>query len=197
MAQDCTSFHSSRDPEYFSSRRWNEADEARESSSAPESFSPPVAAFSGHLENERADSVYAESGVYSSAQRDGLSGCNHFDPDNPSRSLNDLPQSPILDSIHPWDEIPNQPFSASSVETTADLQENHTSRYRCEVCNKAFNHLSSLHRHVRTTHRQGRDYWICTVKGCRKKDKPVFRKDNFRRHCQTKHPLVDLAHFGL
>jgi hypothetical protein len=38
---------------------------------------------------------------------------------------------------------------------------------------------------------------VCTVKGCGKYGKPVSRKDNFKRHCQKRHPLVDLMKFGL
>jgi len=52
-------------------------------------------------------------------------------------------------------------------------------------------------RHVRTAHKLGKDYWVCTVKGCVKNDKPVFRRDNFKRHCKQQHPTVDLKQFGL
>lgn len=181
------------------------SNDAREPCSAPES-SPPLATFSFLLETESADSVHSEFGVSFSAQQDNFSRYNRFDAYN-------LPHSPIPDSAHPWDEIQQQPYDSTLVETTAEIQQqscasvsvkvtagsqdDSTSRHRCDICKESFASNIGLKRHVETIHEYGRVYWVCTVKSCGKYDRPVFRKDNFRRHCKTKHPLVNLKQFGL
>lgn len=141
-------------------------------------------------ENESADCVHSGSGVLCSAQQDSFSDYNHFDTHN-------LPHSPILDPAHPWDESQQPPRDSTSAKTTAGPRHDKTSRHRCDICKKSFVNRSVLKRHFETTHEYGRVYWACTVKSCKKYDKPVARKDNLIRHCKTKHPTVDLRHFGL
>jgi hypothetical protein len=181
------------------------SDNARESCTAHES-SPSLATFSFLSENESADSVPSGLGVSFSAQQDNFSGYNRFDAHN-------LPHSPIPDSAHPWDETQQQSYDSTSVETTADIQQqsydstsvkttagsqdDSTSRHRCDICNKSFAGNNGLKRHVETMHEYGQAYWVCTVKSCGKYDRPVFRKDNFRRHCKKKHRTVNLKQFGL
>jgi hypothetical protein len=165
------------------------SDDARESCSARESY-PSPAAFWSLSENESADSVHSGLGAFFTAQQDSFSGYNDFDVD-------DRPYSPIPDSAHPWDEIQPQPFGSTSVETPAGSQNDSTSRHCCDICGKRFASNTGLKRHVETIHNQGKDYWICTIKNCGKYDRPVFRKDNFRRHCKKKHPMVHLKKFGL
>jgi hypothetical protein len=181
------------------------SDDAREFCSARES-STPLDTFSFLSENESADSVHSGLGVSFSAQQDNFSGYNRFDAHNP-------PHSPIPDSAHPWDETQQQSYDSTSVETTAEIQQqsydsasvektagsqdDSTSRHRCDICNKSFASNTGLKRHVETMHEYGKAYWVCTVKSCGKYDRPVFRKDNFRRHCKKKHPTVNLKQFGL
>lgn len=164
-------------------------DDARESSSARESYLSP-AAFSFFPENQSADSVHSEFGVYLSAQQDNYSGYNGFDADN-------LPHSPVPDSTHPWEEIQPETSGPTNFEAPAGSQDNSTSRYRCGKCKKSFTGNSSLKRHLDTIHQYGKDYWVCTITTCRKYDIPNFRKDNLKRHCETQHPLVHLSEFGL
>lgn len=141
-------------------------------------------------ENESADSVHSGSGVLSSAQQDIFPGYNCLDAHN-------LPHSPILDPAHPWDESQQQPNDPTSAKTAAGPRHVQISRHRCDICKKSFVNSSVLKRHFETMHEYGRVYWACTVKSCKKYDKPVTRKDNLIRHCKTKHPTVDLKHFGL
>ena len=181
------------------------SDDARKSWSVRES-SPPLATFSFISEAESADSVHSGLGVSFSAQQDNLSGYNWFDAHN-------LPHSPVPDSAHPWDETQQQSYDSTLVETTAEIQQpscdstsvkvtagsqdDSTSRHYCEICDSSFAGNNGLKRHVETSHKYGSVYWVCTVRSCGKYDRPVFRKDNFRRHCKKKHPLVNLKQFGL
>lgn len=106
------------------------------------------------------------------------------------------PHSPIPWSPHPWQE----PQQQQTIATTAPLTKSFEapeSRHQCELCQGHFRHQSSLHRHVKEQHKRGVEYWVCTVKGCKKFDKPVLRKDNFKRHCKKRHPGVDLQKFGI
>ena len=181
------------------------SNDACESCRARES-SLPLATFSFLSENERADSVHSGLGVCFSAQQDNLSGYNWFDAHN-------IPHSPVPDSAHPWDETQPQSYDSTLVETTVEIQQpscdstsvkatagsqdDSTSRHHCEICDKNFAGNNGLKRHVETSHKYGSVYWVCTVRSCGKYDRPVFRKDNFRRHCKKKHPLVNLKQFGL
>ena len=180
------------------------SDDAREPCSARES-SPPLATFSILSETESADSVHSGLGVSFSAQQDNFSGYNWFDAHN-------LPHSPIPDSAHPWDEIQQQSCDPTLVETTAEIQQQScdsisvkvtagsqddtVSPHRCDICNTSFTGNNGLKRHVETIHEYGQVYWVCTVKSCGKYDRPVFRKDSFRRHRKKKHPSVNLKQFG-
>lgn len=163
--------------------------DACETCSAYESVPPPNSS-SFLSANESADGIHSGLGVSSHAQQDDSSGYGHFD-------LHNLPHSPVPDSAHPWDEIQQQSLGPTSVETTRGSRRDSTSRHRCDVCNTSFASNNGLKRHIETTHEYGRTYWVCTVKGCRRYDKPDFRKDNFKRHCKKKHPTVDLKQFGL
>ncbi|KAL7921856.1 hypothetical protein ACQKWADRAFT_313646 [Trichoderma austrokoningii] len=148
-----------------------------------------IIAQSPSSENDCVDGALSESGDSARSQQDRSSGYGLFD-------LHNLPQSPIPDSAHPWDEI-QHPSSTASVEETAS-DNVAPSRPRCDICNESFAAKSILTRHVKTAHKDKRkEYWVCTVKGCGKYNKPVSRKDNFRRHCLNKHPMVDLKEFGL
>ncbi|KAK8043548.1 hypothetical protein PG993_005978 [Apiospora rasikravindrae] len=176
-------------PSNFDRFGWTgrENDDALQTCFAREIYTPPASSISP--ESESADSVHGDSGALLSAQHDNFPGYTPF-------YTNNLPQSPIPDSIHPWDE-PQQPRCLVSVETPATSQDNSASHHSCFICNKSFVTDCHLKRHLETTHKHGKDYWICTVKSCRKYCVPNFRKDNFRRHCRRKHPTVDLKEFGL
>ncbi|KAH7227144.1 uncharacterized protein BKA55DRAFT_584194 [Fusarium redolens] len=151
---------------------------------------PPPTSSSVFSENESADVAHSGLGVPFRAQQEEHSGYGRFDTNN-------LPHSPIPDSAHPWDEVQQQSFGPTSAETIPKSHQSSTSRHRCDICKNSFASNTGLKRHVETTHEYGRTYWVCTVKSCGKYDRPVFRRDNFRRHCKTKHPTVDLEQFGL
>jgi hypothetical protein len=173
-------------------------------SSARETFSP-LAAVSSLSENESADSVHSGLRFPFCAQQDNLPGHNAIRGDN-------RPYSPIPDSSHPWDEtqqqssydpilvettpeIQQQPYDSSLARTRAVPQDGGSSRHRCNECNQSFADKNGLKRHVKTIHSPPQ--WFCTVPGCRKFGKAVSRKDDFRRHCKTRHPTVNLEQFGL
>ncbi|KAL7902785.1 hypothetical protein HDV64DRAFT_275131 [Trichoderma sp. TUCIM 5745] len=159
-----------------------------------ESF-PPFITFSPSSEDENAGSTFSESEDSTKSQQDRFSGYGHH-----------IPHSPITDPTHhPWEEThyplletQQQPINAIPVDNPAtSSQDNVTSRPSCDICNESFSSKSCLVRHVKSTHEEERDYWICTVKGCRKYNKPVKRKDNIRRHYKKKHPTVDLRKLSL
>lgn len=163
-------------------------DDARESSSACESYLPPTDAFSFYPEDESAGIAYTGLEDFSGAQQDSLLGYNHSDNNNP-------PYSPIQDSTHPWQDLP-EPTYASLIEPPAASQDGHYPRFPCNSCSKNFAHESSLSRHVKDKHTRGTDYWACTVFTCKMFDVSV-RKENLRRHFQSQHPLVDIKKLGL
>jgi uncharacterized Zn-finger protein len=152
-----------------------------------------VDTFSSYSENETAGSVPANLGALSrNTQQNISSGFNQPNIEN-------IPHSPIIDSAHPWEEVPSAHIATASAETVSETstQDKNISRYLCEICDKRFGRQGDLKRHLDTKHRLGKDYWVCTVERCRIYGKPVFRKDNLRRHCRKKHPRVDLKKFDL
>jgi len=180
---------SSEDFEYFY-RSGCVSDDAREPSSARDGSSPPLATCSIWSDKEPADSVYSETGAPISAQQNNFSGYNCSDD-------HDIPYSPIADPTHPWDETQQHSYSSTPVETTAGREDVSASRPLCGICNKSFGRNHELNRHRKTVHGQGDVYWACPVESCGRHDKLDGRKENVRRHCQTKHPTIDLKAVGL
>ncbi|KAL9489739.1 hypothetical protein ACSS6W_002016 [Trichoderma asperelloides] len=171
--------------------------------------SPSSTAYSPSSENENADSTLLQLGDSFGTQQDRFLGRGHGHGPN-------IPHSPIIDPTHhPWEEtyppleetlpplenIQQQQQQATSPisveETTTGSQDNGTARPRCNICDRNFASKSILARHFKIKHAVNREYWVCTVKGCSKYMKEVSMKYNFRRHCRTKHPRVDLKQFGL
>jgi hypothetical protein len=179
-------------------------DDARESCSARESSSP-LTAFSRLSENENTGSVHSGLGLSFSARQDNFPNYSHHDGDQ-------LPYSPLPDAAHPWDEfqqqsrisvpvtavamLQQQPDNSTSTETGLNPQGDSQCRPSCHLCKQSFSNNSGLNRHIETIHEQKYD-WFCPVKTCRKYKKPYSRKDNFKRHCEKKHPTTSLKNFGL
>lgn len=165
------------------------SDEAHTNSDVPASRTQ-LTPFSLLSEGGNTDSVHSGSGVSFTAQQYSFAGSNNFEG-------SDLPYSPIPEVTHPWDESQQQLYNSTTAETKGSSPDDLKSHSHCETCNESFASNNSLKRHVETVHDRDKTYWVCTVKGCGKYERPVFRKDNFRRHCKKKHPTVNLKQFGL
>jgi hypothetical protein len=187
-------------------------------SSARDSFPSSATQSSSSTQDERVVSAHSVSGDSTRSQRDRFSGFGLF-------NANNLPQSPIPDSAHPWDEIrqpcntalvetsstsspgngtpdeTQQSYSTTSVEETPKSStDNGAPRLHCDQCNVSFATKSNLTRHVKTAHKDNiRVFWVCPIESCgkSKKEKRYWRKDNFRRHCVKKHPRMDLTKLEL
>lgn len=92
-----------------------------------------------------------------------------------------------------WNEIQLQCYDSITVDTSLNSQ---ASIIFCGICNKKFKGNNELRRHTKTTHNKSQ-HWVCTVVSCNKYNVPVYRLDNFKRHCRTEHPLINLEEFGL
>lgn len=76
----------------------------------------------------------------------------------------------------------------------------HKYPYSCEICEDQFTSNKDLQRHRSslkhsTNSGDEREGWTCPIESCPKRGH-VYRKDNFKRHCEKKHPTVSLEHLG-
>ena len=182
------------DPQATSSRYHDFLGSSPEQSSsqhgfAEQSYDPNVASYSYDSYGDFASSIYAGSGDFDIAQRGITPGFTTYTTDN-------LPQSPIPGSHHPWEE-PQQQCTTATTAQLAYPPDAADAKPKCPLCGESFSHQSSVNRHVKTYHKRGEEYWACTVKTCKKYEKPVYRRDNFIRHCQQQHPQVKLRKFGI
>ena len=167
-----------------SAHPWDEAQQ--------QSYDSPLAETTAGSQDggESASTVASGLGSDFSAWHDYLS-----DYDNPDDAS--FHHSPISTFVSSSNEIQQQSNDSISAKTTAISHGDSVPRRCCGTCNAGFADNYNLKRHIETTHKTGRSHWVCTVKGCSKYNKPVFREDNFKRHCKTMHPTVNLEQFGL
>lgn len=163
-------------------------DDVRSHCGAPDSYVLPTGP-SFFSDVGGVDNILTECGYYPRAQQDTSGGFPDF-------FTNCVPHSPIPDFSHPWD-VPSQPSEVAFSDTPAVPQNDRTFNLSCALCMESFSGHNNLNRHLQTKHRLGKEYWVCTVKGCKKKGIPNYRKDNFRRHVRSRHPTVDFEKFGL
>ncbi|KAI1769977.1 hypothetical protein F4818DRAFT_280304 [Hypoxylon cercidicola] len=90
-----------------------------------------------------------------------------------------------------------QKGSTLSSMTTEQNRWNHTAKteqpYICPDCGKALCNPNTLHRHLKTRHGMGKQ-WYCKQPDCKRRSKPYGRLDHFKYHMKGAHNIVVSSH---